>query len=96
MKCYRDVYKKTSMDFTMICRVILGVATFKYSQDYDKYTVESIIKLLLNKYPDALTSLTPFLDILLELAKLYPCFKTSGIKPPREHFQMLGQDHFIG
>ena len=74
MKCLRDVYMKTSMDLTMICRVILGVATFKYSQDYDKYTVESIIKLLLNKYPDALTSLTPFLDILLELAKLYPCF----------------------
>ena len=62
------------MDLTMICRVILGVATFKYSQDYDKYTVESIIKLLLNKFPDSLTSLTPFLDILLELAKLYPCF----------------------
>ena len=74
MKCLRDVYMKTSMDLTMICRVILGVATFKYSQDYDKYTVDSIIKLLLNKYPDALTSLTPFLDILSELAKLYPCF----------------------
>ena len=49
MKCYRDVYKKTSMDFTMICRVILGVATFKYSQDYDKYIIESIICITLSK-----------------------------------------------
>ena len=26
----------------------------------------------------------------------YVVQKTSGIKPPRDHFQMLGQDHFIG
>ena len=41
------------------------------------------------------------LIILAQLGQIYsrfpiPTFQTSGIKPPRDHFQTLGQDHFIG